>query len=290
MTPVRSIILIVLGAILVTAWTGIYFVHQTQQALVLQFGEPVRVVTEPGLRFKIPFVQQVILLDNRILDLDAPAEEVIASDQKRLVVDTFARFRISDPLKFYQTVGNESVARSRMGSVINSNLRQVLGSETFESVLSRERQVLMERIRDSVNTVAADFGITVVDVRIKRADLPQENSLAIYRRMQTERQREAREARAQGAEEALRIRSKADRDKTVLLAEAKRDSEIIRGEGEGESTRIFAEAFGKDIEFFSFYRSMNAYREVLNDEDTTLVLSPDSDFLRFLKEQSGSRN
>ncbi|HIF08573.1 MAG TPA: protease modulator HflC [Sneathiellales bacterium] len=252
-----------------------------QQVLLLQFGEPVGVVREPGLKFKIPFVQDVTYIDKRILDLDAPPEEVIASDQKRLVVDAFARFKITDPLKFYQTVGNEAVARSRMGSLINSNLRQVLGSEAFSTVLSGKRDALMKRIRDLVNEEAKDFGIFIVDVKIKRADLPQANSQAIYRRMQTERLREAAEFRAQGAETAQRIRSRADREKTVLIAEAQKQSEILRGEGDGKAVKIFADAFGKDKDFFAFYRSMQAYGKALGTDDTTMVLSPDSEFFRF---------
>lgn len=273
-----AIIAVILG---IVGFSSVYSVHQVQQVLVLQFGEPVRVVREPGLKFKIPFIQDVTYIDNRILDLDAPPAEVIASDQKRLVVDAFARFKITDPLLFYQTVGNEGVARSRMGSLINSNIRQVLGSEAFSTVLSGERDALMQRISDSVNAEAKDFGIVIVDVKIKRADLPQANSQAIYRRMQTERSREAAEFRAQGAETAQRIRSRADREKTVLIADAQKQSEILRGEGDGKAVKIFADAFGKDAEFFAFYRSMQAYGLALGKDDTTLVLSPDSEFFRF---------
>lgn len=279
-----AIVAVILG---IVGFSSVYTVHQVQQVLVLQFGEPVRVVREPGLKFKIPFIQDVTYIDKRILDLDAPPEEVIASDQKRLVVDAFARFKIVDPLLFYQTVGNEGVARSRMGSLINSNLRQVLGSEAFSTVLSGERDVLMRRISDSVNAEAKDFGIVIVDVKIKRADLPQANSQAIYRRMQTERLREASEFRAQGSETAQRIRSRADREKTVLIAEAQKQSEILRGEGDGKAVKIFAEAFGKDPDFFAFYRSMQAYGQALGNDDTTLVLSPDSEFFRFFGDIEG---
>lgn len=273
-----AVIAVILG---IVGFSSMYTVHQVRQALVLQFGEPVAVIREPGLKFKIPFIQDVSFIDKRILDLDAPPEEVIASDQKRLVVDAFARFKIIDPLLFYQTVGNEAVARSRMGSLINSNLRQVLGSEAFSTVLSGERDALMKRIRDLVNEEAESFGIEIVDVKIKRADLPQANSQAIYRRMQTERLREASEFRAQGAETAQRIRSRADREKTVLIAEAQKQSEILRGEGDGKAVKIFADAFGKDADFFAFYRSMQAYGQALGSDDTTLVLSPDSEFFRF---------
>ncbi|NQV22315.1 MAG: protease modulator HflC [Rhodospirillales bacterium] len=279
-----AIVAVILG---IVGFSSVYTVHQVQQVLVLQFGEPVRVVREPGLKFKIPFIQDVTYIDNRILDLDAPPAEVIASDQKRLVVDAFARFKIVDPLLFYQTVGNEGVARSRMGSLINSNLRQVLGSEAFSTVLSGERDALMRRISDSVNAEAKDFGIVIVDVKIKRADLPQANSQAIYRRMQTERLREASEFRAQGAETAQRIRSRADREKTVLIADAQKQSEILRGEGDGKAVKIFADAFGKDSEFFAFYRSMQAYGLALGNDDTTLVLSPDSEFFRFFGDIDG---
>jgi len=279
-----AIAAVILGAV---GFSSLYTVHQVQQVLVLQFGEPITVVREPGLKFKIPFVQDVTYIDKRILDLDAPPEEVIASDQKRLVVDAFARFKISDPLKFYQTVGNEAVARSRMGSLINSNIRQVLGSEAFSTVLSGERDALMKRIRDLVNTEAEDFGIVIVDVKIKRADLPQANSQAIYRRMQTERLREASEFRAQGAETAQRIRSRADREKTVLIAEAQKQSEILRGEGDGKAVKIFADAFGKDPDFFAFYRSMQAYGLALGTDDTTMVLSPDSEFFRYFGDIGG---
>ncbi len=279
----KSLTALAIAAVIIgiVGFSSLYTVHQVQQVLLLQFGEPVGVVREPGLKFKIPFVQNVKYIDKRILDLDAPPEEVIASDQKRLVVDAFARFKITDPLKFYQTVGNEAVARSRMGSLINSNLRQVLGSEAFSTVLSGKRDALMKRIRDLVNEEAKDFGIFIVDVKIKRADLPQANSQAIYRRMQTERLREAAEFRAQGAETAQRIRSRADREKTVLIAEAQKQSEILRGEGDGKAVKIFADAFGKDKDFFAFYRSMQAYGKALGTDDTTMVLSPDSEFFRF---------
>jgi membrane protease subunit HflC len=283
---VLAIVAVVLGVI---GFSSIYTVHQVQQVLVLQFGEPVRVVREPGLKFKTPFIQDVTYLDKRILDLDAPPEEVIASDQKRLVVDAFARFKIINPLLFYQTVGNETVARSRMGALINSNIRQVLGSEAFSTVLSGERDALMQRISDLVNEEAKDFGIRIVDVKIKRADLPQANSQAIYRRMQTERLREASEFRAQGAETAQRIRSRADRERTVLIAEAQKQSEILRGEGDSKAVKIFADAFGKDPDFFAFYRSMQAYGQALGSDDTTMVLSPDSEFFRYFGDIEGGR-
>jgi membrane protease subunit HflC len=291
---VAAVVLVVVGFV---ASGGLFTVHQTQQALVLQFGNPKRlfsedlaVVREPGLTFKLPLIQNVVYLDKRILAYDAPAEEIIASDQKRLVVDAFLRYRIVDPLKFYQSVGNEAVARSRLGSVLNSNLRQVLGSVEFANLLTGERTELMERITQGVSNEAVDFGIEAVDVRIKRADLPEANSQAIFRRMQTEREREAKEFRAQGAEISQRIRSRADRERTVLLAEANKQSEILRGDGDGQVVKIFAAAFGKDVEFFTFYRSMEAYKKALGDEQTRMVLSPDSEFFRYFGDITGGGN
>ena len=269
------------GAAIVIALSAAFIVDQREQALVLQFGDPKRVIQEPGLNFKIPFIQQTVRFDKRLLDFDNAPEEVIASDQKRLVVDAFARYHITDPLKFYQTVGTEMALRPRLGSVLNSTLRQVLGTVPLQQVVSEKRGALMLEIRDIVRTEAARFGIRVEDVRIKRADLPAQNSEAIYRRMQTERQQEAAELRAKGAEEAQKIRAEANRQKVVIVAEAERDSQILRGDGEGQMNRIFAEAFGRDPEFFSFYRSMQAYEAALGTDDTTMVLSPDSDFFRY---------
>ena len=269
------------GAAIVITMSAAFIVDQREQVLVLQFGDPKRVIQEPGLNFKIPFIQQTVRFDKRLLDFDNAPEEVIASDQKRLVVDAFARYHITDPLKFYQTVGTEMALRPRLGSVLNSTLRQVLGTVPLQEVVSEKRGALMLEIRDIVRTEAARFGIRVEDVRIKRADLPAQNSEAIYRRMQTERQQEAAELRAKGAEEAQKIRAEANRQKVVIVAEAERDSQILRGDGEGQMNRIFAEAFGRDPEFFSFYRSMQAYEAALGTDDTTMVLSPDSDFFRY---------
>ncbi len=281
MNRALAIIGIIVAIVGFIAYSALYTVHQTKQALVLQFGEVIKTVTEPGLWVKIPFIQNVTYLDKRILAFDTPPEEVIAADQKRIVVDAFSRFRISDPLKFYQAVGNIDVAEARLSTLINSSLRQVLGAEEFASVLSGERVDLMRAIKDAVNAQAVNLGITIVDVRIKRADLPPENSQAIYRRMQTEREREAKEARAMGAEEAFRIRARADRDRTVLLADARKLGEILRGEGDGARARIFNEAASRDPKFYAFYRSLQAYRAALHSDDTTLVLSPDSDFFEF---------
>ena len=286
-------ILVGLGVILlagaVVLFNAVFTVFQTQQALVLQLGEPKRVIREAGLHFKTPFVQNVIYLDKRILDLDSPVQEVIASDQKRLVVDAFSRFTISDPLRFYQSVGNEQVARSRLSTVLNSSVRRVLGESSFTAVVRDERDGLMKKITDQVNGEAAKFGIKIVDVKIRRADLPQANSEAIYRRMQTERQREAAEIRAQGQEQSQRIRSRADREVTIIKAEATRDGEKLRGEGEAERNKIFAQAFGQDADFFAFYRSMQAYEASLQGNDTTLVLTPDSDFFKYFQGAAGAK-
>ncbi len=278
---------VVAAAALFILYNSVFVVPQWKQALVLQFGKPVNVVTEPGLHFKIPIVQDVALFDRRVLEFDAPKEEIIASDQKRLVVDAFTRYRIVDPLKFFQTVNNEAVVRTRLAAIINASIRQALGNVRLNDIISGERGALMSQIRDIVNNEADDFGIDVIDVRIKRADLPEENSEAVFRRMQTEREREAKELRAEGAEEAQKVRAIADRDRVILVAEAKKQAQITRGEGDGEAVRIFAEAFGQDIEFFAFYRSMEAYRIALGSDDTTMVLSPDSEFFRFFGNFSG---
>ena len=271
-------VLIVLG---LTAFFSIFIVKEVNQAIVLQFGDPKRIILKPGLNFKLPFIQNVVFLDKRILNLDTPPEEVIASDQKRLIVDAFARFQIVDPLKFYISVGNERVARSRLSTIINSRIRNVLGKQRLQTLLSEDRTKQMALIQDGVNKEAENFGIEIVDVRIKRADLPPANSEAIYRRMQTEREREAKEFRAQGAEIAQKIRSTADKDVTVILAEANKKSEIMKGEGDGERNKIFANAFGRDPQFFAFYRAMQAYEKALIGGETSLVLSPDSEFFKF---------
>ena len=250
LTGIIGVVLVVALGILASA--SIFTVHQTQQALVLQFGDPRRVITEPGLNFKVPFVQNVISIDKRILDLDSPAEELIASDQKRLVVDAFTRYRIIDPLQFYKALRDERRARSRLAAIVSSSMRSVLGEEEFQAVVRDKRDDLMTRIRDLVNEQARDFGIEIVDVRIRRADLPEANSQAIYRRMQTEREQEAAEFRARGQEVSRAIRAQADKQVTVLLAEATRDSEIIRGQGDGCRNRVFAKVFGQDPDFFAF--------------------------------------
>jgi len=289
-------------ALLIVLSSSMFVVSQTEQALILQFGKPERVIKEPGLNFKLPFIQNVEYFDNRLLDYDAQSNEVIAADQKRLIVDSFVRYRITDPLRFKQTVGNELTMRSRLNSILESSLRQVLGGVPLSAVLSEKRAEIMENIKNLVNLQAmgqkieggADnitkggFGIEVIDVRIKRADLPPANSEGIYKRMQTEREREAKEFRAKGSEDAQKIRSQADKERTIILAEANKKAEITRGEGDGQATKIFADSFGKDQDFFQFYRSMQAYRNTLDKKDTTILMSPDNEFLRFMEKGEGS--
>jgi len=262
-------------------YSTLFVVTEIQQAIVLQFGDPKRIVQKAGLNFKIPFIQNTVFLDTRILNLDAPPEEVIASDQKRLIVDAFARFQIKDPLQFYISVGNERVARSRLSTVVNARIRGVLGKEELQTIVSQDRARLMNQITKDVNDEAEKLGIRIIDIRIKRADLPQANSEAIYRRMQTERLREAKEFRAEGAEIAQTVRSTADKEVTIILAEANKKSQILKGEGDGQRNKIFANAFGKDPRFFSFYRSMQSYEKALVGTDTSLILSPDSDFFKY---------
>jgi membrane protease subunit HflC len=288
MRGIAGVVAVLVALAAVVAYTALFYVHQTEQALVLRFGEPRRILIEAGLQYKVPFVDTVVYLDKRILDLDNPAQEVIASDQKRLVVDAFARYRIADPLRFYQSVGTIEGANSRLATILNSSLRRVLGESTFIQVVRDERATLMNRIREQVDREAQNFGINVIDVKIRRADLPEANSQAIFQRMQTERQREAAEIRAQGAEQAQRTRARADRDVTVLIAEANSKSEQIRGDGDGQRNRIFAEAFGRDADFFNFYRSMQAY-EVGLKGDTRLLTAPDSDFFRFFNDAAGAQ-
>jgi modulator of FtsH protease HflC len=281
-------LLIVLAVIaLVVGYSALFTVHQNQQAIVLRLGDPVDVVRTPGLRYKIPIVDSVVYIDRRILDIENPAQEVIASDQKRLVVDAFARYKIEDPLKFYQTLGTVDGANSRLTSLLNSALRRVLGEATFIQAVRDERETLMARIREQMNREVENLGVKVVDVRIRRADLPDANSQAVFQRMQTERQREAAEIRAGGNQLAQAIRAKADRDVTVTIADATSKGEQVRGEGDALRNKIFADAFEKDREFFAFYRSMQAYEQGLKHGDTRMLLSPDSDFFRYFNDSSG---
>ena len=271
-------VIVVIGVFL---FQSIIIVQEINQAIVLQFGDPKKIISKAGLNFKLPFVQNVVFLDRRILNLDNAPQEVIASDQKRLIIDAITRFQITDPLKFYISVGNERVARSRLSTIINSRIRGVLGTQELATLLSTDRTKQMAIIQRDVNKEAKSFGIEIIDVRIKRADLPPANSDAIYKRMQTEREREAKEFRAEGAEIAQKIRSTADKDVTVLLANANKKSEIMKGEGDGQRNKIFAGAFGRDPQFFAFYRAMQAYETALIGGETSLILSPDSEFFKF---------
>ena len=286
----RVAVLAVIAIAAIVFYAATFVVQQTQSAIVLRFGAVRSVVTEPGLYFKLPApFEQVTYLDNRILDLDLPAQEIIASDQKRLVVDAFTRYRISDPLRFFQAVNNIPRANSQLASIVNGQVRSVLAEATFTSMVRNDRSRLMNRIRDDVNREAGRFGMTVVDVRLRRVDLPAANSQAVFQRMQTERQREAAEARALGGQQSQEIRARAEREAIIIVAEAQRKSDEIRGQGEGERNRIFAEGFGKDPEFFAFYRSMQAYEASLKSGDTRMLLTPDSPFFRFFNDPSGKR-
>ena len=272
-------VVLVVGGIL--AMSSFFIVDQTEQALVLQLGQPRRVIREPGLWIKRPFIENVIDYDNRVLDFEPPHEEVIVSDQKRLVADTYTRYRIVNPLLFYQTVGSEAGVRARLAALVSGSLRRVLGSVTLNDVLSVKRAAIMAQIRDDVAVQAKDFGIDVVDVRLRRADLPEENSQAIYARMQSEREQQARQYRGEGAEAAQNVRANAERERTVILAEAQRDAQRVRGDGDAQSIKTYADAFGQDKEFFAFYRSLQAYRDALNGKDTSFVLTPEGNFFRF---------
>jgi len=282
-----GIFVVFLAVVMFIAYGSLFTVYQTRQALVVRLGSPLRVITEPGLHVKAPIFDSVINIDKRILDLENPAQEVIASDQKRLVVDAFARYRINNALKFYQTIGTVEAANSQLSILLNSALRRVLGEATLTQVVRDQREHLMARVREQLDNEAQGYGIAVVDVRIRRADLPEQNSQAVYQRMQTERQQEAAQYRAEGAQKAQEIRAKADRDVTVLLAEAQSRGERTRGEGDAERNRIFAEAYGRDPDFFSFYRSMQAYETGLRANDTRMLLKPDSEFFRFFVDPSG---
>jgi modulator of FtsH protease HflC len=285
---VGGVIVVLIIAALIIAYSSLFTIYPTQQALVLRLGNPRPPITEPGLHVKAPFIDTVVYIDKRILDLEAPAQEVIASDQKRLVVDAFARYKITDPLRFYQTLGSIAGANSQLAILLNSALRRVLGEATFIQVVRDQRADLMARIRGLIDKEAGNYGIQVVDARIRRADLPEQNSQAVYKRMQTERQREAAEYRAQGAQRAQEIRSRADREVTVLIADARSKGEQIRGEGDASRNQIFNKAYTQDPDFFSFYRSMQAYETGLKPADTRLLLKPDTSFFRFFNSPSGS--
>jgi len=280
-----AVVLIGIGILLNSS---LFIVDQTESALVLQFGQPRREVRVPGLWFKRPFVENVVFYDNRVLDFEPPPEEVIVSDQKRLVVDSYARYRIIDPLLFYQTVGTEAGVRARLAAIVNGSLRRVLGNVTLSDILSVKRPAIMLQIRDEVGQEAKNFGITVVDVRLRRADLPEENSEAIYARMKSERQQQASQYRGEGAEAAQTVRANAERERTVILAEAQRDAQRVRGDGDAQAVKIYADAYNRDKQFFAFYRSLQAYRTAFVSKDTSFLLSPDSSFFRFFNGVSGT--
>lgn len=269
---------------LVALWlvqSSAYIVYQPEQAIVLQFGKPIRLVNESGLKFKIPFIQKVVFYDSRLLNLDPPAQEVVLNDKKRLDVDSFTRYKIVDPLKFYQTVKTETQARSKLEEIVNSSLRKVLGRVTLTELLSQQRTQIMADISKTVKKDAEAIGVSVADVRIRRADLPMEVMQAINERMKTERQRDAKEFRAKGQQKAQNIRATADKEAAIIVAEAEKQSQILRGEGDRESVAIWNKTVGQDVEFYEFYRSLEAYRKSLGDSETSLVLSPDSQFFKY---------
>jgi membrane protease subunit HflC len=261
--------------------SSIFSIDQRQQVLILQFGEPIRVIKTPGIKFKIPLLQEAVFFDKRIIDLDIADQEVIASDQKRLIINAFAKYRITDPLKFYTTVGTTYSLSSKLSGILDSSLRQVIGEATLSELLTENRGSIMEKIKNVVSQESEIFGVEIVDVRIMRADLPQENSNAIFARMQTEREKEAREIRANGAEEADKIRAEADKQKTIILADAKKKADLERGNGEAKAIQIYASSYGRDPEFADFYRSMNAYKKSLKADNTKMIISPDGEFFKY---------
>jgi modulator of FtsH protease HflC len=287
-SPVTGVVsLLLLFFVVIVGYSSVFTVAQTEQVLLVRLGEPIRVVTEPGLNFKAPFIDTVISIDKRILDLENPSQEVIAADSRRLVVDAFARYKIKNALRFYQSVGSIQAANLQLTTLLNASLRRVLGEATLTQIVRDEREALMVRIREQLDKEADGYGIQVVDVRIRRADLPEANSQAVYQRMQTERQRQAAEFRAQGNQKAQETRAKADREATVIVADANSTGEQIRGAGDAERNRLFADAYGRDPDFFAFYRSMSAYENSLKSNDTRFLLRPDSDFFRFFGSASG---
>jgi modulator of FtsH protease HflC len=261
--------------------SSVFTVDQRQQVLVLQFGEPKRTIDTPGIKFKLPFLQNTVFFDKRIIDLAIAEQEVIASDQKRLIINAFTKFQIIDPLKFYTTVNNFNGLSNKLSAILDSSLRQIIGEVKLNDLLTTDRANIMSKIKDVVTKESVIFGVKIVDVRIMRADLPKENSEAIFARMQTEREKEAREIRANGAEEAQKIRAEADKEKTIILAEAKKQSDLTRGNGEAESNKIYANAYGRDPEFADFYRSMNAYTTSFKGTKTKMIVSPDSEFFKY---------
>ena len=284
--PAIGGVLVAIVAIL--AYSALFIVNEMEQAIVFQFGDAKRVIREPGINAKLPFVQNVRYFEDRLLDVDPPAEQMILADQKRLVVDSYTRYHIQDPLKFYQAVQTEEGARARLRSIVNAALRSALGEATLPDVLSKRRAKILRKVSDKVTEEAKTIGVEITEVRMRRADLPQETMQAIYSRMESERAQEAAEYRAKGRETAQQIRARADRERTVLLAGAREKAQTIRGEGEAKATRIYAQAYQQDPAFFSFYRSLGAYGKAFNEGDTTMVLSPDSEFFRFFGQDLGN--
>lgn len=283
MNKSQSFLIFVLAVSVIVIMQSVFILRETQQVLVLQFGKIVAQHSTPGLKFKVPFIQQVRAFDKRVLDVDPSPEQVILADQKRIVVDTFARYRITNMEEFSTTLQTEQQATSRLNNIINATLRSTLGTATLTDMLSEKRAKLMSTIKVQVNAAVGRLGIEIVDIRIGRADLPEQTSQAIFARMKTEREREAAEFRAQGQEQAQEIRSKAEKERTVLLAEAEKEAQKARGLGDQEAITIYANAFKRDPEFYSFYRTMEAYKTSMGGDSTTLILSPDNDFLKFFK-------
>jgi modulator of FtsH protease HflC len=288
-TTLRTVSLIVLALLAVGLYSSIFIVQQTQYALVLRFGAVQSAISEPGLKFKMPLVDNVTFFEKRVLDLDLPVQTLLSADRQNLEVDAFTRYRIVDPLRFYQAVGNIALANQRLQSFTNSAMRNVLAGASRDAIVRTERSNLMERIQEDVNRQALNLGIEMIDVRLTRVDLPAANSQAVYQRMRTEREREAADLRANGNQQAQTIRARAERDATIIRAEANQRAEELRGQGDADRNRILAEAFGRDPEFFSFFRSMQAYETGLKTGDTRLVLSPDSDFFRYFNDPTGQR-
>lgn len=279
-SKVKKILIMATTAMILLSGS-MFTVDQRQQVLIVQFGEPIRVIDNPGIKFKLPLLQEALFFDKRIIDLDISDQEVIASDQKRLIINAFAKYRITDPLKFYTTVRNTYGLSSKLSGILDSSLRQVIGEVTLTKLLTEDRVNIMEKIREVVSRESKIFGVKIVDVRIMRADLPQENSNAIYARMQTEREKEAREIRANGAEKAAKIRAEADKQKTIIIANAKKEADLTRGNAEAKSNKIYAKSYGRDPEFADFYRSMQAYKEAFSEGQTKMVVSPDGEFFKY---------
>jgi membrane protease subunit HflC len=285
-TVILGVLVLIVGVI---ASSALFTVSQTEQALVMQFGKPKSTIREPGLNVKIPFIQNVVYFDNRVLNLDPPAGQVILADQKRINVDAFARYRITDPLRFFQALRTETAFRDQVGRILNSSVRNSMARNSLIELLSEKRNDIMSQIKARVAAETKDYGIEIVDVRIGRTDLPPEISQNVYNRMRSERVKEANQLRADGGKAKLTIESQADRKRTVIIAEAERLSQILRGEGDAMRNQVLGEAYSQDPEFFAFYRSMTAYREALAGGDTNLVLSPNSDFFRFFGDQTGKK-